>query len=123
MYITKTDFDEYSPSTDIPESEFDELAERASDVIDTITFNRIELAGGLSAYDSDTQAAIKKATCAQVQYMYENGGVDAVNLAGIQSGSIGKFSYTLGQTDSIPVAPLARTYLFKTGLAYRGVCK
>jgi hypothetical protein len=110
------------------DDEFSELAERASDVIDIITMNRIILAGGLSTYEAATQAAVKKAVCAQVQYMYANGGIDTViGMSGsdIQSGSVGKFSYTRrqsGQTvGGIPVSPLVQTYLLTTGLLYRGL--
>lgn len=129
MYITKADFMAYSPSTpEMPDDEFDELAERASDVIDIITLNKIILAGGLSVYDDDTQAAIKKAVCAQMQYMHANGGIDAVLGASgsdIQSGSVGKFSYTRRQNGQvvggIPVSPLVQEYLLTTGLLYRGL--
>ena len=127
MYIEQSDFEDYSPSTTVDE-EFDELAERASDVIDIITFNRIILAGGLSTYEADTQAAVKKAVCAQVQYMYANGGIDAVlgmSGADVQSAGIGKFSYTRKQSGEIvwgiPVSPLVRSYLRDTNLTYRGM--
>ena len=128
MYIVKSDFTAYSPGTTIADSEFNELAERASDVIDIITFNRIILAGGLSTYDAATQAYVKKAVCAQVQYMYANGGIDAVlgmSGADVQSAGIGKFSYTRRQSGEvvggIPVSPLVRSYLRNTNLAYRGL--
>lgn len=128
MYIAKSDFTTYSPSTPtMTDAEFGELAERASDVIDTITMNRIILAGGLSTYSTEIQASVKKAVCAQVQHMYANGGIDTViGMSGgdIQSGSVGKFSYARkqsGQTvGGIPVSPLVNTYLFSTNLAYRG---
>ena len=128
MYIGKSDFATYSPSTTIDEDEFNELSERASDVIDIITFNRIILAGGLSTYDEKTQAAVKKAVCAQVQCMYANGGIDIVtgmSGADVQSAGIGKFSYTRKQSGEavggIPVSPLVRMYLAGTNLTYRGL--
>jgi hypothetical protein len=129
MYIEKSDFIAYSPSTPtMTDAEFGELGERASDVIDIITFNRIILAGGLSTYEAATQAAVKKAVCAQVQYMQANGGIDTViGMSGsdIQSCSVGKFSYTRRQSGQavggIPVSPLIQTYLLTTGLLYRGL--
>lgn len=128
MYIDKTDFDSYSPSTSIPETEFDELAERASDVIDIMTLRRIVRAGGLLKFDSSTQAAVKKAVCAQVQMMYANGGADTVIGASgtdVQSASIGKFSFTRKEAqrtiNGIPVSPLAESYLADTNLTYRGL--
>lgn len=127
MYISKEDFTTYAPScATIDTNEFNELEERASEVIDMLTLNRIVRAGGLSALDAKDQAAIKKAVCAQVQMMYANGGVDAVTgQSGAQSVTIGKFSYTKAQgsqtINGIPLSPLVESYLAPTGLLYRGL--
>jgi hypothetical protein len=128
MYIAKSDFTAYSASTTIPDTEFAELAERASEVIDELTSQRIVLAGGLSTYAATTQAAVKKAVCAQLQMMYAQGGVDAViGMSGsdVQSASVGKFSYSMAKprqtVNGVPVSPLVNGYLWPTGLLYRGV--
>ena len=135
-YIVKADFTAYSPSTTIPDAELAELAERASDVIDILTQHRIVRAGGISAYNVATQAAIKKAVCAQVQTMYSQGGKATVEGWGAESDamgsvSIGKFSYgNSGQSaqggqmqtvNGIPVSPLIEGALGWTGLLYRGL--
>ncbi len=129
MYITKEEFTAYAPScATIDTNEFNELGERASEVIDIITLRRIIRAGGLSTFDADDQAAVKKAVCAQVQMMYSNGGIDTVigaSGAGVQSASIGKFSYSRGEAprmiNGIPVSPLVESYLADTELVYRGL--
>lgn len=129
MYIAKSDFTSYTPScAAISDEEFAELAERAGDAIDILTAQRIAFAGGLSTFDTATQAAIKKAVCAQVQMMYVQGGVDTVtgmSAANVQSASVGKFSYAVAKPlrtiNGIPVSPLAESYLWPTGLLYRGV--
>lgn len=127
-YIDKTYFNEYT-TADIDDSEFAILAERASDIIDMLTMNKIGLAGGLTALLSPVQAAVKKATAAQVETLYAQGGVEAVNgNADTNTGSvtIGKFSMTGGSSgleliNGIPVSPLVRSYLLYTGLMYRGI--
>jgi hypothetical protein len=136
MYITKTDFTAYTSGTVIPDAEFAELAERASDIIDRLTFDRIPLAGGLSKFDETIQAAVKKATCAQLQTLWAQGGLSTVEgfgaEANIQSVSIGKFSVSngagnaarvqpLATIDGVPVSPLVSGYLRRTGLLYRGI--
>ena len=126
-YIDQSDFSSYT-ITEIPETEFNVLAERASDVIDLLTFNRITAAGGLDEMTDTEQAAIKKAVCAQVEYLYNEGGLLAATGSATDTGvSLGKFSIsapaaplapTLG---GIPVSPLARGYLMHQGLTYRGI--
>lgn len=52
----------------VPESDFMRLAERASDFIDTLTFDR--LADGLPS-DERQQKRIKKAVCSLAELMYQ----------------------------------------------------
>jgi hypothetical protein len=125
-YIEQTDFETYAPSTVIAEAEFAELAERASEIIDELTMQRIVRAGGLETFTESEQAAVIKAVCAEVQTLYQNGGVSAIAGAStMESVGIGKFSYTSkykGKTiNGIPVSPLISTYLFQTGLMNRGL--
>ena len=127
-YVTAAEFTAYSPSTVIPVGEFAELAERASEIIDIITMNKIEDAGGITGFVAAIQAKIKKATCAQIQTMYAAGGADVVTGSGgePQSVTLSKFSYTAGESkadtfNGIPIAPMANVYLHGTGLLYRGL--
>lgn len=52
----------------VPETEFPRLAERASDFVDTMTFDR--LVDGLPA-DKRSQKRIKKAVCSLAELMYQ----------------------------------------------------
>jgi hypothetical protein len=129
-YIDKTYFASYT-STSIPDAELVVLAERASDIIDTITMDRINSIGFTNLLEA-TQIKIKKATAAQVEMLYIQGGIEALtgnSDADINNVSIGKFSYSKSNSGSkklktvngIPLSPLVESYLMMTGLLYRGL--
>ena len=124
-YITLVDYEAYT-STAIDADEFPELAELASVVIDAVTFQRVQVLG-FAALTEAAQAAVINAVCAEVKYLYANGGVNLVAgmSGGVQSASIGKFSYSGGapvlSVNGIPVSPLITSYLINTGLMYRGI--
>lgn len=129
-YTTQGEFEIYSPSTPtIEAAEFAELSERASDVIDMLTQQKIPLAGGIAEFSAYIQTQTKKATNAQIQFMYEQGGISSVLGQGgaVNSASIGKFSYGADSKDqvqminNIPISPLVKSYLYATGLLYRGI--
>ena len=73
----------------------------------------------------ETQERIKKAVCAQIEYLDANGGSDMDNGVDLMSAGLGKFSYTKAsgangsQAQSI-YAPRALRILAPTGLLYRG---
>lgn len=124
-YIVKADFTAFTPSTTIADSELNEIIERASDVIDSLTMYKIVNAGGLNNFPAFTQTLVKKAVCAQVMYMFNNGYKGDATVSNV---SIGSFSYTSGtaenQSDKVnklDLAPYVRGYLLPTGLLYRGV--
>ncbi len=129
-YIDKTYFASYT-STSIPDAELAILAERASDIIDTITMDRINSVG-FNNLSAATQTRIKKATAAQVEMLYLQGGIEALtgnSDADINNVSIGKFSYSKNNSGSknfkavngVPLSPLVESYLMITGLLYRGL--
>ncbi len=65
------DYDFYTESyygNVVPEADFDRLADRASDFIDVMTFDR--LVDGLPA-DKRSQKRIKKAVCSLAELMYQ----------------------------------------------------
>ncbi len=65
------DYDFYTESyygNVVPESDFDRLADRASDFIDTLTFDNF--VDGLPA-DKRSQKRIKKAACSLTELMYQ----------------------------------------------------
>ena len=127
-YIDWAYFQAYAPGSSVTATEFPALAERASDVIDMLTFCRIKEAGGLSALPSSIQDAVKKATAAQVETLGLFGWAMATAGAAVNpnSATIGKFSYSRsewsgGSINGIPLSPLVSGYLGCTGLMYAGI--
>ena len=85
----------------VPESDFMRLAERASDFIDTLTFDR--LADGLPS-DERQQKRIKKAVCslAELMYQIELAEKNATNAAASgTSTTIGSGGSTTGIVTSV----------------------
>lgn len=112
----------------IPSGEFERLVEIASDVIDSIVSCRIDF----DTMDENSIDCVKRATAYEVEHLYHQGGVEAINgfaASGIQSESLGSYRIT-GSTGSnnltfngIPVAALALTFLRRANLMSRWVYK
>ena len=129
-YIDSTFFKSYS-TTEIADSEFAILADRASDMIDVVTMDKITRRGGISAFPDEIQTRIKKATAAQVDMLYAQGGEDAFTETDPDSATLGKFSFTktrgagssseLRTVYGVPIAPMALPLLRPTGLLFRGI--
>lgn len=125
-YITKSDYTAFTTTT-ISDSDFTLISERASDIIDVITFNKVA-DKGISFYPLSVQSKIKKATCALCESIQTSGGVTALaqsndNLANV---SIGSFSYGKNSSNGtnsvygVTIPPLLYMYLTGTGLLYCG---
>lgn len=95
---------------------FDYLAERASDFMDMITFDRLK-----SQDFSEYEDKIKKCCCALAEniFSYENSSADK------NSETIGEYSVTYNhKSDSDNYRNMKSTafrYLANTGLMYRGI--
>lgn len=102
----------------IPADKFDYLAERASDFMDTITFNRLKNSDYL-----EFQNKIKKCCCALAEIVgdYEK----SRNNSEIASETIGSYSVTYKSASAevyhSSMQNTAKQYLIHTGLMYRGV--
>lgn len=118
-YYEKTFLGEPVSNTDFPS-----LLLRASEVVEEMSMYRLNDVTFLSM-DDVTKERIKKAVCAQIEYLDANGGSDMDNGVDLQSVGLGKFNYTKasgmadGSHQSI-YAPRAIRYLIPTGLLYRG---
>lgn len=76
---------------------------------------------------------VRKAICAQIEYVDSLGGIKAVNskadVAKTSENYAGSYSYTIDSknvsevkySNGMPVAPMAEIYLAPTGLLYAGV--
>jgi len=125
-YIIKSDYTAFTTTT-ISDSDFNIISERASDIIDVITFNKVA-DKGISFYPSSVQSKIKKATCALCESIQISGGVTALaqsndNLTNV---SIGSFSYGKAPGNDtniifgVTIPPMLYMYLTGTGLLYCG---
>ncbi len=125
-YIIKSDYTAFT-TTAISDSDFTLISERASDIIDTITFNKIA-DKGISSYPLSVQNKIKKATCALCESIQTNGGVTtlAQSVDDLTSVSIGSFSYGKAPDNGtnsvygVTIPPMLYMYLAGTGLLYCG---
>ena len=123
-YIDQTYYENTYVGTTIPTEDFPKLSERASSVIDMLTYNR---ASGRTA--EKFVSAIKTATAIETEYLYVNGGVMAFTGNGNnvkKSENIGNYSYSRNfdgmlSVNGIPVSPLCIAVLDSVGLRYPGV--
>lgn len=105
-------------------ADFPSLCLRAEEIVEEMTMHRLTPTS-YRAMPEDIQERVKKAVCAQIEYLDANGGADLDNEAGLQSAGLGKFNYSLaagsnGSSGQSVYAPRARRLLFPTGLLYRG---
>ena len=105
-------------------SDFPLLRDRAEEIVEEMTMYRVTPVTML-AMPEDIQECIKKAVCAQIEYLDANGGSEMDNGADLQSVGLGKFSYSKasggdGSSSQSIYAPRAQRLLFPTGLLYRG---
>lgn len=84
----------------VPQSDFPRVAERASDFVDTMTFDR--LAGGLPSNER-SQKRIKKAVCALADKIYELDLAEknSVSAAGGSTTTVGTNGSTTGIITSV----------------------
>lgn len=134
IYIDVSEYRKFTGDEESPEEDIEILLQPASDIVNSLCHNRIM--ENLSQFNSPTVTQIKKATAAEVQYLYENGGVDSViNGVSTYGGNIriGDFSYGDGRVTGQTVSPIMDSrinqyvidLLLPTGLLYAGVkgCK
>ena len=99
----------------------DVLLERSFDIVQQHTLYRLD---DISKLPNFMQENIKKAVCAQAEYINANGGLEWLNSGGAVSFSIGKFSMSGGSSGGASsqqtAAPTMLAYLEAVGLLYRG---
>ena len=110
------------------ESDLSALLERASDIVRQ---NCTYVIDDIEKLPSFMQEDLKKAVCAQVEFMEMNGGIEGFSGGNFSSGSgfsIGKFSMSDGNSSGNSVSgkisgrnsPDMLAYLEAAGLLYRG---
>ena len=107
----------------VSDTDFPSLLMRAEEIIEEMTMYRLTPLAFL-AMPEYIQEKVKKAVCAQIEYLDANGGSDLDMGIDMQSASLGKFSYSAGNMGSglsqSIYAPRAQRILAPTGLLYRG---
>lgn len=123
-YVDEKYYNDTFHGEPVASADFPSLCERAGEMIEELTLYRLTPLT-LLAMPEDTQEIVKKAVCAQIEYLDANGGADLDNGVGIQSATLGKFSYSgsagaNGSTEQSRFSPRAERILWPTGLTYRG---
>ncbi len=124
MYVDETYYKGTFRGEPVDTADFPSLCERAGELIEELTLYRLTPVTFL-AMPKAVQELVKKAVCAQIEYLDANGGSDLDNGSGIQSATLGKFSYSgsagaNGSTEQSRFSPRAERILWPTGLTYRG---
>lgn len=92
------------------------LLERASELIDYATLNRLDTS------ITEQANAAKKATCQQAEYFISFGTEYDISGRDYEQLSIGSWTANFQDNSSTPtIAPRAKRTLFLAGLLYRGV--
>lgn len=112
--------------TNISESDFEQLVEVASRIIDDKTMNK---ATKFETFPDTVKDRIKKATASQLKKLVKDGGINGIDKANVVSESIGSYNYTKASKseqkvetiNGIEVSPMVDVYLRPTGLLYRGL--
>lgn len=121
-YINRADYALFSGCADLPD-DLDAIASRSEDIINQLTQYRIR-AQGFDSLAPFAKDLVKKAVCAQCEYILNSGGLESVNGGGAQSMTIGKFSLSGAPSADQScggISPLALQYLAPTGLLYAGM--
>lgn len=123
-YVTQEYYNETYKGESVSSTDFPALCERAEEIIEEMTMYRLS-ATTFDGMSETVQDRVKKAVCAQIEYLDANGGSDMDNGADLQSAGLGKFNYTKsagtnGSTTQSIYSPRAQRLLLPTGLMYRG---
>lgn len=123
-YITETYYRNTFRGEPVEEAGFPSLCLRAAEIVEEMTRYRLT-EDSFKMMPKAVQERVKKAVCAQIEYLDANGGSELDNGTGLQGASLGKFSYsgvsgTNGEAGQSVYAPRAQRLLAPTGLLYRG---
>ena len=131
MYVDASYYKNTFRGEPVDSSDFPALLDRASEIIEEMCMYRIS-PEKMESYEKDIQERIKRAVCAEIEFLNANGGSEVDNGTELQSAALGKFNYTKASgtsgdgSGSKYIAPRAVRILMHTGLLYRGgrrLCK
>ena len=116
-YVDSTYYKETFGGTILPEVSSNLKLERASDQVDTLTYNRIIGIGfdNLTEFQKDK---IKKAVCIHAEFIEQYGAYIDTPLSGFSAGST-SVSFNTNKVNGITTAQEVLNYLKQTGLTCR----
>lgn len=124
-YVTYDYYNSVFSGESVDKADFPALLNRASEIVEEMCMYRVS-EDNLEQYSADVQNRVKKAVCAQIEYLDANGGGDLDMGNDFQSAGLGKFNYTKASsadgTSQSVYSLRALRYLAPTGLLYRGGC-
>lgn len=124
-YVDKEYYEKTFHGEPVSEADFPALLARASEQVEELTLYQLTPTSFL-VMPVAVQERIKKAVCAQIEYLDANGGSELDNGSGLSGATLGKFSYSgassgaNGSTEQSRISPRAERLLWPTGLTYRG---
>lgn len=121
-YATPQDYKQYGGGL-IPDEELERALSRASDQIDSLTYNRI-VARGFDNLTPFQQTNVKKAVCLQADFNRQYGDYLAIPMGGFSAGSI-SWNFQKGDDSQggggVKASDDVMNLLLPTGLANRGL--
>ena len=116
-YVDSTYYKESFGGAIIPEDSINRKLERASNQIDTLTYNRIVGIGfdNLTEFQKDK---VKKAVCIHAEFIEQYGAYIDTPLSGFSAGST-SVSFNTNKVNGITTTQEVLNYLKQTGLTCR----
>jgi hypothetical protein len=118
-YATTSDYEHFGEGL-IPADELARELERASDQVDSLTYNRIVTRGfdNLTAFQ---QLNVIKSVCQQADFTYQYGDYLAMPLAGYSAGSVSLSFKAVEGAGGVQTTEGVTNLLRPTGLTNRGL--
>ncbi|MPM69987.1 hypothetical protein SDC9_116935 [bioreactor metagenome] len=116
-YVDSTYYKEIFGGTILSEESINQKLERASDQVDTLTYNRIN-AKGFNNLTSFQQDKVKKAVCIHAEFIEQYGAYIDMPLSGFSAGST-SVSFNANKVNGITTTQEVLNYLKQTGLTCR----
>lgn len=92
-YVDKEYYENTFHGEPVSEADFPALLARASEQVEELTLYQLTPTSFL-VMPVAVQERIKKAVCAQIEYLDANGGSELDNGSGLSGATLGKFSYS-----------------------------
>jgi len=129
-YVDKTYYDDTYQGRTISADDFADILPRAEEIINAYTNNDLYDDTTFAALNTFQTTAVKKAVCAQIEFIYGLGGYNAINSTEDNSTgfSLSKFKMETPKDNSntkyqyfmgIPLSPSVNMHLKLTGLLSR----